>query len=199
LNEIVFPAAYLQSPNFIPEADDAYNYGAIGVTIGHEIGHGFDDQGSKYDGDGNLRSCWTHEDRANFESRTKGLVDQLDKFETLPSLFVNGELTLGENIGDLGGTAIALKAYRMSADGNNAPTIDGFTGEERFFVGNAQASRLKWRDQFMELLVKSDPHSPDRFRVNGVMSNMKDFYSTHNVQEGDGLYLPEAERVSIGQ
>ena len=135
LNEIVFPAAYLQSTNFIPEADDAYNYGAIGVTIGHEIGHGFDDQGSKYDGDGNLRCWWTHEDRANFESRTEGLVDQFDKFEALLGLFVNGELTLRENIGDLGGTAIALKAYRMSLEGNNAPIIDGFTGEERFLLG----------------------------------------------------------------
>ena len=135
LNEIVFPAAYLQSTNFIPEADDACNYGAIGVTIGHEIGHGFDDQGSKYDGDGNLRCWWTHEDRANFESRTEGLVDQFDKFEVLLGLFVNGELTLRENIGDRGGTAIALKAYRMSLEGNNAPIIDGFTGEERFLLG----------------------------------------------------------------
>lgn len=199
LNEIVFPAAYLQSPNFLPEADDAYNYGAIGVTIGHEIGHGFDDQGSKYDGDGNLLSWWTDEDRENFEIRTKGLVDQFNEFEALPGLFVNGELTLGENIGDLGGTAIALKAYRMSLEGNDAPNIDGFTGEERFFLGNAQASRLKWRDQFMELLVKSDPHSPDQFRINGVMSNMADFYSTYDVKEGDELYLPEAERVSIWQ
>ena len=199
LNEIVFPAAYLQSPNFLPEADDAYNYGAIGVTIGHEIGHGFDDQGSKYDGDGNLRSWWTDEDRENFEIRTKGLVDQFNEFEALPGLFVNGELTLGENIGDLGGTAIALKAYRMSLEGNDAPNIDGFTGEERFFIGNAQASRLKWRDQFMELLVKSDPHSPDRFRINGVMSNMADFYSTYDVKESDELYLPEADRVSIWQ
>ncbi|MBT5791921.1 MAG: peptidase M13, partial [Gammaproteobacteria bacterium] len=199
LNEIVFPAAYLQSPNFLPEADDAYNYGAIGVTIGHEIGHGFDDQGSKYDGDGNLRSWWTDEDRENFEIRTKGLVDQFNEFEALPGLFVNGELTLGENIGDLGGTAIALKAYRMSLEGNDVPNIDGFTGEERFFIGNAQASRLKWRDQFMELLVKSDPHSPDRFRINGVMSNMADFYSTYDLKESDELYLPEADRVSIWQ
>ena len=199
LNEIVFPAAYLQAPNFLPEADDAYNYGAIGVTIGHEIGHGFDDQGSKYDGDGNLRSWWTDEDLANFEIRTKGLVDQFSEFEALPGLFVNGELTLGENIGDLGVTAIALKAYRMSLEGGDAPVIDGFTGEERFFLGNAQASRLKWRDQFMELLVKSDPHSPDRFRINGVLSNMADFYSTYDVKEGDELFLEEAKRVSIWQ
>jgi len=197
LNEIVFPAAYLQPPNFIPGADDAYNYGAIGVTIGHEIGHGFDDQGSKYDGDGNLKSWWSEQDRANFEERTQGLVEQFNKFEPLPGLFINGELTLGENIGDLGGTAIALKAYRMSLAGSEAPVIDGFNAEERFFIGNAQANRLKWRDQFMELLVKNDPHSPDKFRINGVYTNMEDFYETYGVKEGDELYLPETERVSI--
>lgn len=199
LNEIVFPAAYLQPPNFIPAADDAYNYGAIGVTIGHEIGHGFDDQGSKYDGDGNLKSWWSEQDRANFEERTNGLVEQFNKFEPLPGLFINGELTLGENIGDLGGTAIALRAYRMSLAGSEAPVIDGFTAEERFFIGNAQASRLKWRDQFMEMLVKNDPHSPDKFRINGVYTNMEDFYETYGVKEGDELYLPETERVSIWQ
>ncbi len=199
LNEIVFPAAYLQPPNFIPEADDAYNYGAIGVTIGHEIGHGFDDQGSKYDGDGNLRSWWTEEDRARFEEKTSGLVAQYNKFEVLPGLFLNGAFTLGENIGDLGGGAIALKAYRMSLEGKQAPVIDGFTAEERFFLGYAQSSRLKWREQLLELLVKTDPHSPDKYRVNGVFPNIADFYSTYNVQEGDGLYLPEAERVSIWQ
>lgn len=199
LNEIVFPAAYLQPPNFIPDADDAYNYGTIGTTIGHEIGHGFDDQGSKYDGDGNLKSWWTDDDRASFEKLTKGLVDQFNRFEPLPGLFVNGELTLGENIGDLGGTAIALKAYRMSLEGEEAPVIDDFTAEQRFFLGNAQSSRLKWRDQFMEMLVKNDPHSPDRYRVNGVYPNMKDFYETYGVKEGDKLYLPEDERVSIWQ
>lgn len=197
LNEIVFPAAYLQAPNFLPEADDAYNYGTIGVTIGHEIGHGFDDQGSKYDGDGNLVSWWTDEDRANFEERTAGLVEQFNRFEPLPGLFINGELTLGENIGDLGGTAIALKAYRLSLGGKEAPVIDGFTAEERFFLGNAQSSRLKWRDQFMEMLVKTDPHSPDRFRINGVMPNLEEFYKTYDVKEGDKLYLPEQKRVSV--
>ena len=197
LNEIVFRAAYLQAPNFIPEADDAYNYGTIGVTIGHEIGHGFDDQGSKYDGDGNLVSWWTEADRANFEQRTAGLVEQFNRFEPLPGLFINGELTLGENIGDLGGTAIALKAYRLSLNGKDAPVIDGFTAEERFFLGNAQSSRLKWRDQFMEMLVKTDPHSPDRFRINGVMPNLAAFYQTYDVQEGDKLYLPEEKRVSV--
>jgi putative endopeptidase len=199
LNEIVFPAAYLQPPNFQLDAEDAYNYGAIGITIGHEIGHGFDDQGSKYDGDGNLKSWWTDEDRANFEERTKGLVEQFSKFEALPGLFVNGEFTLGENIGDLGGTAIALKAYRMSLKGKESPVIDGFTGEERFFLGMAQSSRIKWRDQLIELLIKSDPHSPDVFRINGVVPNVDDFYDTYKVQEGDALYRPAEERVRIWQ
>jgi putative endopeptidase len=199
LNEIVFPAAYLQAPNFQPDAEDAYNYGAIGVTIGHEIGHGFDDQGSKYDGDGNLKSWWTDEDRDNFEARTKGLVAQFSKFEALPGLFVNGEFTLGENIGDLGGTSIAMKAYRMSLQGKESPVIDGFTGEERFFLGLAQSSRILWRDELIELLIKSDPHSPDVFRINGVLPNVDDFYATYDVKEADALYLPPAERVRIWQ
>jgi predicted metalloendopeptidase len=199
LNEIVFPAAYLQPPNFKLDAEDAYNYGAIGITIGHEIGHGFDDQGSKYDGDGNLKSWWTDEDRASFEARTKGLVEQFNQFEALPGLFVNGEFTLGENIGDLGGTAIALKAYRMSLQGKDSPVIDGFTGEERFFLGMAQSSRIKWREQLIELLIKSDPHSPDEFRVNGVVPNVDDFYTTYDVKEGDKLYLPPGQRVRIWQ
>ena len=197
LNEIVFPAAYLQPPNFIPNAEDAYNYGTIGTTIGHEIGHGFDDQGSKYDGDGNLKSWWTDTDREQFEQRTQGLVEQFNKFEALPGLFVNGELTLGENIGDLGGTSIALKAYRMSLKGNTSPVIDGFSGEQRFFLGNAQSSRIKWRDQILELIVKTDPHSPDIYRINGVFPNMGDFYKTYDVKPGDGLFLPEEERVKI--
>jgi predicted metalloendopeptidase len=197
LNEIVFPAAYLQAPNFIPDAEDAYNYGTIGSTIGHEIGHGFDDQGSKYDGDGNLVSWWTDGDREQFEARTKGLVEQFSKFEALPGLFVNGELTLGENIGDLGGTSIALKAYRMSLKDQPSPTIDGFSGEQRFFLGNAQSSRIKWRDQILEIIVRTDPHSPDVYRINGVFPNMADFYSTYDVKAGDGLFLPEQQRVKI--
>ena len=197
LNEIVFPAAYLQAPNFIPDAEDAYNYGTIGSTLGHEIGHGFDDQGSKYDGDGNLESWWTESDREQFEARTKGLVEQFSKFEALPGLFVNGELTLGENIGDLGGTSIALKAYRMSLGDKLSPMIDGFSGEQRFFLGNAQSSRIKWRDQILEIIVRTDPHSPDVYRINGVFPNMPDFYRTYDVQPGDGLFLPEQQRVKI--
>ena len=197
LNEIVFPAAYLQPPNFIPEAEDAYNYGTIGSTIGHEIGHGFDDQGSKYDGDGNLKSWWTDHDREAFEQRTKGLVEQFSKFEALPGLFVNGELTLGENIGDLGGTSIALKAYHMSLQGKPSPVIDGFSGDQRFFLGNAQSSRIKWRDQILEIIVKTDPHSPDVYRINGVFPNMPAFYKTYDVKAGDKLFLPEQQRVKI--
>lgn len=197
LNEIVFPAAYLQPPNFIPNAEDAYNYGTIGSTIGHEIGHGFDDQGSKYDGDGNLKSWWTEEDRKQFEQRTQGLIDQYNRFQPLPGLFVNGKLTLGENIGDLGGTSIALKAYRMSLEGKPSPVIDGFSGEERFFLGNAQSSRIKWRNQILELIVKTDPHSPDVYRINGVFPNMADFYTTYNVVETDAMFLPQEQRVKI--
>ena len=197
LNEIVFPAAYLQPPNFQLDADDAFNYGAAGITIGHEIGHGFDDQGSKYDGDGNLNSWWTEEDRARFEERTRGLVEQFNRFEALPGVFVNGEFTLGENIGDLGGTAIALKAYYMSLEGKEPPVIDGFTAEERFFLGMAQTNRILWRDQIIELLIKSDPHSPDEYRVNGVVPNVDAFYETYGVKEGDKLYLPPEQRVRI--
>ncbi|MDH4048852.1 MAG: peptidase M13 [Gammaproteobacteria bacterium] len=199
LNEIVFPAAYLQAPNFQLDAEDAYNYGAIGTTIGHEIGHGFDDQGSKYDGDGNLKSWWTDDDRARFEERTRGLVEQFNGFEAAPGLFVNGEFTLGENIGDLGGTAIALKAYRMSLNGEESPVINGFTGEERFFLGFAQSSRIKWRQQMIELLVKTDPHSPDEFRINGVVPNVEDFYITYRVKEGDAHFLAPEQRVRIWQ
>lgn len=199
MNEIVFPAAYLQAPNFNPDAEDAYNYGAIGSTIGHEIGHGFDDQGSKYDGDGNLLSWWTQADRTEFENRSRGLVAQFDAYEVKPGLNVNGELTLGENIGDLGGTAIALKAYRMSLEGEDAPVVDRFSAEERFFLGNAQSARVKWREQFLEVLVKTDPHSPDNFRVNGVLGNMPAFYETYAVREGDGMYIPPDKRVSIWQ
>jgi predicted metalloendopeptidase len=198
-NEIVFPAAFLQPPNFIPDAEDAFNYGAIGSTIGHEIGHGFDDQGSKFDGEGNLKSWWTDEDRSRFEEKTKGLVAQFDRFEVLPGLFIKGDLTLGENIGDLGGTAIALRAYRRSLSGREGPVIDGFSADERFFIGNAQSSRLKWREEYLEMMVKNDPHAPDKYRVNGVFSNMNDFYRVYEVKEGDELFLPPEERISIWQ
>ena len=197
MNQIVFPAAILQPPFFDLEAEDARNYGAIGMVIGHEIAHGFDDSGSQYDGDGNLKNWWTEEDRTRFEARTDVLVEQYNKLEALPGLFVNGELTLGENIGDLGGAAIALRAYEMSLGDEASPVIDGLTGNERFFLGAAQVWRSKSRDQTTELRVKSDPHSPPIFRVNGVMPNVDAFYETFNVREGDGHYLPPDMRVRI--
>lgn len=197
MNEIVFPAAILQPPFFILDAEDARNYGAIGLVIGHEIGHGFDDSGSQYDGDGNLRNWWTEEDRARFEDRTGKLVEQYNNYEVLPDLYINGKLTLGENIGDLGGAAIALRAYEMSLDGAESPVIDGLGGAERFFLGMAQVWRSKYRDQATELQVKSDPHSPAYFRVNGVVPNVNDFYKTFDVKDGDGHYLPAEDRVRI--
>ena len=197
LNEIVFPAAILQPPFFNLAADDAVNYGAIGAVIGHEIGHGFDDQGSKYDGDGNLNNWWTPEDRANFEARTRALVAQYGEYEALPGRKVNGELSLGENIGDLGGVGIALRAYRMALGGKTAPVIDGFSGEQRLFLGWAQAWRLKRRDQLAEQLLRVDPHSPPEFRVNGVVRNIDAFYEAFDVRPGAKLYLPPGERVRI--
>ena len=197
MNEIVFPAAILQPPFFMLDAEDARNYGAIGLVIGHEIGHGFDDSGSQYDGDGNLRNWWTAEDRAGFEERTGRLVEQYNSFEPLPDLFINGKLTLGENIGDLGGAAIALRAYEMSLKGKESPIIDGLTGDERFFLGMAQVWRSKYRDEATELRVKSDPHSPPYYRVNGVVPNVDAFYDTFGVKEGDGHYLASEDRVRI--
>jgi len=197
LNQIVFPAAILQPPFFIFDAEDARNYGAIGTVIGHEIGHGFDDQGSKYDGDGNLSNWWTDADRRHFEERTGRLIEQYNQFEPLPGLFVNGKLTLGENIGDLGGVTIALRAYELSLEGKESPIIDGMTGMERFFLGMAQVWRSKFRDEAIQLRVKSDPHSPALFRVNGVVPNVDEFYSTFDVHDGDGHYLPKEERVVI--
>ena len=197
MNEIVFPAAILHPPFFDLNAEDARNYGAIGAVIGHEIGHGFDDQGSKYNGDGKLKNWWTQQDREQFEVRADKLVNQYNAFEALPEQFVNGELTLGENIGDLGGVAIAYRAYQMSLNGEESPIIDGFTGPERFFLGFAQAWRSKYRDQALELLIRSNPHSPPVFRVNGVVSNIDAFYETFGVDPGDAHYLPPEERVKI--
>ncbi|HAD10071.1 MAG TPA: peptidase M13, partial [Porticoccaceae bacterium] len=197
MNEIVFPAAILQPPFFNMAADDAVNYGAIGGVIGHEIGHGFDDQGSKYTGEGNLESWWTEADRAAFERRTGQLVEQYAAYEPLPGLTLNGELTLGENIGDLGGLSIALEAYRQSLDGKPAPVIDGLTGEQRVFMGWAQAWRVKRRDALTERLIKTDPHSPPKYRVNGVLPNIDAFYSAFDVKPGDKMYLPPEQRVKI--
>jgi endothelin-converting enzyme len=195
--EIVFPAAFLQPPYFNMRADDAANYGAIGSVIGHEISHGFDDKGRQYDGDGNLRDWWTAEDDAKFKARAAGLISQYGVFEALPGLNVNGELTLGENIGDLSGAAVAYRAYVRSLGGAEAPVIDGYTGPQRFFLGYGQAWRTKWRDGLMREVVLTDPHAPSEFRANGVVSNLDEFYAAFNVKEGDKLWRPAAERVKI--
>jgi putative endopeptidase len=199
LNEIVFPAAILQPPLFDMEADDAVNYGAIGAVIGHEIGHGFDDQGSRSDGDGNLINWWTDPDRKQFEARTKMLIDQYNEFEPaqLPGKKVNGALTIGENIGDLGGLSISYKAYQRSLKGRSAPVIEALTGEERFFLGYAQAWQSKVRDAFLERQLATNPHSPAEFRCNGVLRNMPEFYAAFGVKEGDKLWLPPERRVRI--
>jgi putative endopeptidase len=197
MNEIVFPAAFLQAPAFNPAADDAVNYGAIGAIIGHEISHGFDDEGSQYDGDGNLRDWWTPQDKERFSAKTKALVAQYNAFVPVPGYTVNGELTLGENIADNSGLVIAHRAYRLSLAGKPAPRIDGMSGDQRFFAGYAQIWRAKARDEAMLAQIKSDPHSPDQFRVTGVLRNHPAFYSTFGVKPGDKMYLPPAERVTI--
>ena len=197
LNEIVFPAAILQPPFFDLNAEDAVNYGAIGAVIGHEIGHGFDDSGSTFDGDGVLRNWWTDEDKERFKQRTNLLVAQYDSFKVLDDLHVNGTFTLGENIGDLGGLSIALQAYKKSLNGKSSPEMDGFTGEQRVFLGYAQSWLRKSRAEALQVQVKTDPHSPAQFRVNGVVRNIPEFYTLFDVKEGDALFIPPAERVKI--
>ena len=196
-NEIVFPAGILQPPFFDLNADDAANYGAIGAVIGHEIGHGFDDQGSKYDGQGNLRSWWTDADREAFDALGQKLAAQYDQFEPIEGLHVNGKLTLGENIGDLAGVTIGYKAYQKSLNGQPAPVIDGLSGAQRFFMGYAQVWRGKTREDALRAQLLSDPHSPGEFRVNGIAPNVDAFYQAFDVKPGDGMYLPPEQRVKI--
>jgi putative endopeptidase len=202
MNEIVFPAAILQPPFFDADADDAVSYGGIGAVIGHEIGHGFDDQGSKYDGQGRLEDWWTEADRAEFEKRTSALVAQYDGFSPAQldgSHHVNGALTIGENIGDLGGLSIALKAYRIALGTplDQAPVIDGLTGVQRVLLGWAQVWRAKGRDEEVIRRLAVDPHSPDEVRCNAVVRNIDEFAEAFDVQPGDGLYLAPEERVRI--
>jgi putative endopeptidase len=200
MNEIVFPAAILQPPFFDAEADDAANYGGIGAVIGHEIGHGFDDQGAKYDGDGNLVDWWTDSDRTEFGSRTDALIAQYEDFvprQLSPGQHVNGAFTVGENIGDLGGLSIALLAYQLSLDGKEAPVIDGLTGVQRVFFGWAQVWRTKSRDAEAIRRLAIDPHSPPEFRCNGVIRNIDAYYDAFEVSESDGLYLEPQRRVRI--
>ncbi len=197
LNQIVFPAAILQPPFFNLEADDAVNYGAIGAVIGHEIGHGFDDKGSTFDGDGVLRNWWTDQDRSEFEKRTGALIEQYNAFRPFDDLAVNGEFTQGENIGDLGGIAIGLLAYKMSLDGKEPPVIDGFTGVQRVFLGFGQVWRGIIRDEELRRRIATDPHSPAIYRTNGPVRNVPEWYEAFGVTEEHALYLPPEERVKI--
>ena len=196
-NEIVFPAAILQPPFFDPNADAAVNYGAIGAVIGHEIGHGFDDQGRKFGPDGSMRDWWTPKDAQVFNGRTARLIKEFSGFEALPGLHVNGANTIGENIGDLGGLNMAHEAYRLSLKGKPAPVIDGLTGDQRFFLAYAQVWREKYREGSLREIVMSDVHSPARFRVNGPLPNIDAWYVAFDVKPGDKMYLIPEERVRI--
>ena len=199
MNEIVFPAAILQDPFFDPDRDDAANYGAIGAVIGHEIGHGFDDQGSKYDGDGRLTDWWSARDRQAFEARTRSLIEQYNALapKQTPDQHVNGALTIGENIGDLGGLGIAWKAYLVSLRGEDAPVIDGLTGAQRFFLSWARTWQQKSRDEEVIRRLAIDPHSPSEFRCNQIVRNLDEFYEAFEVGAADELWLEPAARVQI--
>ena len=196
-NEIVFPAAILQPPFFNLDADNAANYGGIGAIIGHEMGHGFDDQGRRFDASGSLRDWWTKQDEAEYQKRAKVLIDQFNEFEPLPGLKVNGELTLGENIADLTGLIIAHRAYQLSLKGATAPAIDGISAEHRFYMGWAQSWKAKERDESLRQQVLTNPHAPEMYRANGPLRNIPEFYAAFGVKEGDKLFLPAERRVKI--
>jgi putative endopeptidase len=196
-NEVVFPAAILQPPFFDPDADPAINYGGIGAVIGHEMTHGFDDQGRKYDGEGRLASWWAPADGDQFVARAKVLGDQYEAFEPAPGAHIKGALTMGENIADLGGILIALDAYHASLHGKPAPVVDGLTGDQRFFLGFAQIWREKIRDDLERQLIVSDPHSPSHYRVVGVVRNVDDWYAAFDIKPTDPMYVPPAKRVRI--
>uniref|UniRef100_A0A486XVN8 Peptidase, M13 family n=1 Tax=Rheinheimera sp. BAL341 TaxID=1708203 RepID=A0A486XVN8_9GAMM len=197
MNEIVFPAAILQPPFFNVDADDAVNYGAIGGVIGHEFTHGFDDQGRRSDGDGNLRDWWTEQDAAQFQQRAQLMVDQYSAFNPIDDLHLQGALGLGENIADLGGLTVSFKAYQTSLQGQSGTVIDGFTAEQRFFMGWSQVWRIKFRDEALRQQVITGPHSPGMYRVLGTLSNMPEFYQAFEVKPGDGMYRDEKVRVKI--
>ncbi|WP_269715319.1 M13 family metallopeptidase [Caulobacter sp. NIBR2454] len=197
LNEIVFPAAILQAPFFDPNADDAINYGGIGGVIGHEIGHGFDDQGRSYDGDGVLKDWWTAEDAAKFKAQADKLGAQYSAFEPLPGAKVQGGLTMGENIGDLAGLTLGLEAYHRSLNGKPAPVLDGLTGDQRVFLGWAQVWRQKIRDEALRQQVVTDPHSPAYYRVNGTIRNIDGWYKAFDVKPGDAPYIAPEDRVRL--
>jgi putative endopeptidase len=196
-NEIVFPAAILQPPFFDMNADDAVNYGGIGAVIGHEISHGFDDEGRKFDGKGVLRDWWSPGDAEKFVTRANALVKQYEAFSPLPGMNVNGQLTLGENIGDLSGLAVAYKAYQIALDGKTAPVLDGYTGDQRFFIGWGQIWARNYREDELRKRLKTDPHSPSEYRANGIVRNLPAYAKAFDVKEGDKLYLPPDQIVRI--
>lgn len=196
-NEIVFPAAILQPPFFDMAADDAVNYGGIGAVIGHELSHGFDDQGSKYDGEGNLRNWWTENDKAEFKKRSQKLSNQYSQFKPFDDAAINGDLTLGENIGDLGGLTVAFRSYLLSLNGQEAEVIDGFTGEQRVFIGWSQVWRRKYREESLRNKLLTDPHSPGKYRAFGTPRNIESFYKAFDIKPTDKMYLKPEERVKI--
>ncbi len=197
LNEVVFPAGILQPPYFDPDADDAVNYGEIGATIGHELSHSFDDQGAKYNARGVLEDWFTPDDLKAFQARGDAIAGQYDRYEPLPGLHINGRLTLGENIADIAGLVIALKAYHIALGGKPAPVRDGLTGDQRFYIAYAQSWRERHRDAAIRAQVLSNPHSPSEFRVNGVVRNTDGWYAAFDVKPGDRLYLPPDKRVPV--
>jgi len=197
LNEIVFPAGILQSPYFDLYADDALNYGGIGMVIGHEITHSFDDQGAQYDKDGNVTNWWTKDDYEKFKARTQQVIDQYNLFTVLDSVHLKGALTVGENTADIAGVAIAYDAFKLTAQGQDTTKLDGFTPDQRFFISIARIWRVKTRDEFMRMYVNTNPHSPAKWRVNGPLMNFTPFYTAFNVQPGDKMYKPESERITV--
>jgi predicted metalloendopeptidase len=197
LNEIVLPAAMLQPPLFDAAADDAVNYGRLGAIVGHELGHGFDERGRRFDGHGSVRDWWTAADVEAFQAKARALSAQAGAFSPLAGVHVPGDLTLGENIGDLGGLSIAFRAYQLSLGGRKPPAIDGFSGEQRFFIGWAQVWRTKMRPEFLRQSLVSSPYAPAEFRANGPASNLSAFYEAFGVKPGDRLYRDPAARVRI--
>ncbi len=197
LNEIVFPAGILQPPYFDVYADDALNYGGIGMVIGHEITHSFDDQGAQYDKDGNVKNWWTKDDYEKFKARTQQVIDQYDLFTVLDSVHIKGALTVGENTADIAGVAIAYDAFKLTEQGQDTTKLDGFTPDQRFFISIARIWRVKTRDEFLRMYVNTNPHSPAKWRVNGPLMNFTPFYEAFNVQPGDKMYKPEGERITV--
>lgn len=196
-NEIVFPAGIMQPPFFNPQADDAMNYGVMGAVIGHELTHGFDDQGCKFDGNGNMTNWWTDEDTKKFDERTAVVRDQFFGYVAVDTIHVNGQLTLGENIADLGGITMAYYAYKKSLNGAKSPVMDGYTGEQRFFIAWAQAWKIMMRPEALKQMVATNPHSPGNFRANGPLTNMKEFYEAFEVKEGNKMYKPADKRAEV--